>query len=72
MSSLRQLMFKFYMRSEKAAEDYVDERVDGRGCRLYIDSTGSVRGLVEVEDDFDYDPTHIELNRRLILNAYIS
>jgi len=31
-----------------------------------IDTVGSVSALVEVEDDFDYDSDHIELNQRLI------
>ncbi len=33
---------RFYMRSELAAEDYTDEKVDGSGRRLYIDKEGSV------------------------------
>ncbi len=32
----------------------------------YLDKSGSVSALVEVEDDFEYDPDHVELNRRLI------
>ena len=59
---LRQLAFGFYLKSEQAAEDYCDEVVDGRGCRLQVDRVLSVSGLVEVEDDCDYDPTHNELN----------
>ena len=31
-----------------------------------LDMSGSVSGLIEVEDDFEYDPNHIELNQRLI------
>ncbi len=60
---------RHFMESEVASEMYVNEEVDGSGRLLYIDKVGSVSGLVEVEDDFDYDPTHIELNRRLIHNA---
>ena len=55
-----------FMASELASEMYVDEVLDGQGRLQYIDKVGSVSGLIEVEDDFDYDPTHIELNRRLI------
>ncbi len=60
---------RLYMRSEQAAVDYVNEVVDGGGRLQYLDKSGSVSAMVEVEDDFDYDPTHIELNRRLIHNA---
>ena len=31
-------------------------------ARRYLDKVGSVSALVEVEDDFDYDPRHVELN----------
>ena len=55
-----------YMASEQASLDFVDEVVDGSGRLLYVDKVSSMSALVEVEDDYDYDPTHIELNRRLI------
>ncbi len=51
-----------FLASERAAELYVDEVLDGSGRLLHLDITGSVSALVEVEDDFDYDATHIELN----------
>ncbi len=35
----------------------------------YLDRVGSVSASVEVEDDFEYDPNHTELNRRLIHNG---
>ena len=41
-----------YMRSEKAAEDYVDERVDGSGCRLHLDKVLSVSAMPEPEHIF--------------------
>ena len=59
-----------YLASERAAVDYCNEVVDGAGRQLYLDRLGSVSALVEVEADCDYDPTHIELNRRLILNGF--
>jgi len=51
-----------YLASERAAEDYCNEVVDGAGRLLHLDSTLSVSAMVEVEDDFDYDPAHVELN----------
>ena len=38
-----------YMASERAAEDYCNEVVDGSGCRLHFDRVLSVRGLTETE-----------------------
>ncbi len=35
---------------------------DGMAARRYLDRVGSVSASVEVEDDFDYDPKHVELN----------
>ena len=55
-----------YLASERAAKDYCNEVVDGSGRLLYLDKVVSVSALVEVEDDFEYDPGHKELNRRLI------
>jgi len=52
--------------SERAAELWVDERVDSEGNFAYIDTHVSHAAL---ENDFEYDPTHIELNQRLIHNA---
>jgi len=57
------------LESELASELYCDEVVDGSGRLQYIDRVGSVSALVEVEDDFAYDPLHVELNRRLIHNG---
>ena len=69
MTLLDRVRHAFYMRTEQAARDYCNEVVDGQGRLLYLDKVGSVSAMVEVEDDYDYDPTHVELNRRLILNA---
>jgi len=68
MSDLTRLFLcqRCFVASEEAAVAYVDEKVDGAGSLLYVDKVGSVSELVEVEDDFDYDPNHSELNRRLI------
>ncbi len=30
----------------------------------YLDNRSSVSAMVEVEDDFDYDPKHVEMNFR--------
>ena len=66
---LRGGAFERYLSSQEAAVDYVDERVDGRGRIQYLDSMGSVSALIEVEEDYDYDATHIQFNRRLIHNG---
>ena len=58
--------FTAFLQSERAAEDYCNEVIDGEGRLQYLDSHGSVSASVEVEVDADYDPTHFELNRRLI------
>jgi len=58
-----------FVASEEAAVAWVDEWVDSDGKLLYIDRVGSVSALIEIENDCAYDPTHIELNRRLILNG---
>ena len=57
---------RFYLRSEQASLDYCDEVVDGGGHQLYLAKVRSVSGLAEAEDDFDYDPTHIELNELFV------
>ncbi len=67
---MRQILLPFdsglFLESEAAAEDFCDELLDGAGNILYLDRPGSVSALIEIEEDFVYDPTHIELNRRLI------
>ncbi len=35
-----------------------------RGDHGYVDTEGSVSALIEIENDYDYDPTHAELNTR--------
>ena len=51
---------------EEAAQRLSLEGLSPRGDLEYIDRVDSVSALVEVEDDFDYDPAHVELNRREI------
>ena len=51
-----------FLGSERAAEMYVDELVDGAGRVQYLDKVASVSGAIEIETDCDYDPTHNELN----------
>ena len=38
----------------------------GVAARRYLDKVGSVSALIEIENDFAYDPDHVELNQRLI------
>ena len=40
--------------------------LDGMTDRCYLDKSGSVSALVEVEGDYDYDPTHIQLNSPMV------
>ena len=58
-----------FLASEEAAVLYVDDVLDGSGNVLHLDKPSSVSALIEIENDFVYDPAHIELNRRLILNG---
>ncbi len=58
-----------FLESEVAAAMWVNEELDSEGHLLYLDKAVSVSALIEIENDFDYDPTHNELNRRLIHNA---
>jgi len=58
----KRLLDLFYLRSERAAVDYVDEVVDGQGRLQYLDKVRSVSGLIEIEEDYEYDPDHIQLN----------
>ena len=37
--------------------------VDCMATSRYLDKSGSVSALIEIENDYDYDPRHIELNR---------
>ena len=66
---LRDSFFRrFYMRSEKAAEDYVDEVVDGSGCRQYLDKVGSVSALIEPPEPI-WDDQLLENQYRRFFNA---
>ncbi len=51
---------------KEAAQRFSLEGLAPRGDHEYLDKVGSVSGLVEVEDDFEYDPTHTELNAVLL------
>ena len=53
----------------EVAEQHSLEGLAPRGELGYLDKSGSVSALVEVEADFDYDPKHQELNRRFIHNG---
>ncbi len=50
-----------FLASEQAAELYVNEVLDGRGNIQYLDRSGSVSALVEVEVDAEYVPDHNQL-----------
>ena len=50
-----------YLSSERAAVDYCNEVVDGEGRLLQVDILVSVRGLIEIENDYAYVPDHNEL-----------
>ena len=45
------------------AQRFSLEGLAPRGVPEYVDRVGSVSALVEVEDDFDYDEEHVELNQ---------
>jgi len=51
------------------AEQLSLEGLTPRGVSDRVDRSVSVSALVEVEDDFDYEPDHNELNRRFIHNG---
>ena len=50
--------------SEVAAENYVDERVDGRGRPLYLDKDGSVSGSIPLDLHWQSDALLEEQYRR--------
>ncbi len=60
-SVIAQLASRAYLASERAAEDYCDEVVDGEGRLLYVDKVGSVSGAIEIENDCEYVPDHNKL-----------
>ncbi len=41
--------------AEAAQREACRQGVDGMAARRYLDKSGSVSALVEVEDDYDYD-----------------
>ena len=50
--------------AQRERERYgVDTMAPGR----YLDKEGSVSALIEIEDDFEYDPKHVELNTAQLL-----
>ena len=57
-----------FLRSEEAAEGYVDERLDGRGLPQYLDSIGSVRGLSRVDQPESCIREFTALGERLLLS----
>ncbi len=81
MKILRQLMLDLILRSETAAEMYVDEVLDGQGRPIAgtpltphemcvtLDGSGSVSALVEVEGSHVWDDHIIEDQHRRFLNG---
>ncbi len=53
-----------YLRSERAAEDYTDEVVDGEGRLLYLDKVASVSALIEPPEPIWVDSILNEQHRR--------
>ena len=53
--------------AEAAQRESYRAALDGMEPARYLDRSGSVSALVEVEDDFEYDPDHIMLNHRVQL-----
>ena len=51
---------------KEAAQRFSLEGLAPRGDNVYLDKVGSVSAMVEVEDDFEYDPKHTELNAVLL------
>jgi len=56
---------------ENAQREAGRREVDAMGPCRYLDSRVSVSAMVEVEDDFEYDPNHVELNHARLLQLEI-
>ena len=63
------ILRSLYMASELASEDYVDERVDGRGRAVYLDSRVSVSALRRDETHLWLGDNQQEEQHRRFLNA---
>ena len=50
-----------FLGSERAAELWVDEVIDSAGRFQYLDRSGSVSALIEIENDCAYVPDHNRL-----------
>ena len=58
-----------FVASEEAAVAWVDERLDSQGFPQYLDRSGSVSALIEIENDSVYVPDHNRLFQRKIHNG---
>jgi len=47
---------------EVAQRERERHEVDGMALKQYLDRSGSVSALIEIENDCEYDSKHIELN----------
>ena len=56
----------YRLAEERSAQQSSLEGLAPRGEDGYVDSRVSVSALVEGEDDFMYDPLHIELNEYFV------
>jgi len=50
--------------AEVAQRERERHGVDNMDASRYLDIPGSVSALIEIETDYVYDPTHVELNHR--------
>ena len=69
MTLLRPHVSVQFLQSEKAAELYVDEVLDGRGRFLYLDNRVSVSALVEVEGSHVWDDQLLNEQYQRFLNG---
>ncbi len=52
---------------EAALRERESLELAGAVARRYLDRVGSVSALIEIENDYDYDVNHVELNRSTFL-----
>ena len=55
--------------AEAAQRELELAALDVMAVRPYLDLGVSVSALIEIENDCEYDPNHVELNRRVIHNG---
>ena len=60
---------RWYLGTERAAEDYCDERVDGNGRKQYLDKVVSVSGLGRDGPPMIFDEGVLDEQHRRFLSA---